>query len=215
MKKILLLFTFLTLSISISAQPKQIIKGAVIDKYESPLPGAKVTTLNGAEVTTTNADGTFTLEVPVWTKCLIAQYEGMANKKINLNGEDVYFRMSPKIKSQWFILCNYTFLSTDVDNASLGGIMGGRMGKWGWYGNLGISLTDRNDVNGCFTVGVSKRIIDELHVYCGGGFVFTFDPCAEIGLIGKISNHLLLNAGYQVCPADASHYVKIGVGYAF
>ena len=32
---------------------------------------------------------------------------------------------------------------------------------------------------------------------------------------GKISNHLLLNAGYQFCLTENSHHIRIGVGYAF
>lgn len=54
----------------------KIITGKVVDKTGEPLPGALVSATGGAETVATEADGTFTIEVPVWLKNLTASYAG-------------------------------------------------------------------------------------------------------------------------------------------
>ena len=118
----------------------------------------------------------------------------------------------------------------------MGGLMGGRLGKWGWYGKFHIGTEyDENRVILNGTVGVTKRIINPLHVYVGFGYgllpyrryseysvygwVRTYDALVpEIGLIGKIANHFLIHAGYQSMidfDARVVHTINVGFGYAF
>lgn len=164
------------------------IKGAVVDKNENPLPGAKVMTINGSQETKVNTDGTFSLEVPIWTESLIARYSGMSDKKLKVGAGDMIFRMNPKQKGNWFVGANYSVVfETYYKPGHAGGLMVGYLGK-------------------------TKRIIPPLHVFVGGGIDNNVNsPIFELGLIGKIGNHLLVNGGYQVL----SNVLFIGAGYAF
>lgn len=190
------------------------IKGAVVDKKENPLPGAKVLTINGSQETTVNNDGTFSLEVPIWTESLVAKYSGMSDKKLKVGSGDMIFRMNPKQKGFWF-LCGD--LSIPLSNRGIAGsVMGGYLGKWGGYGKATLGVItrgygDRLYFN--FTAGITKRIIEPLHVFVGGGIDSDSDGCfcVEFGLIGKIGKHLLVNGGYQIF----SNAIFIGAGYAF
>lgn len=236
------------MSVAASAQTTRVIKGAVIDKNGNPLPGATVTATGGSEVTTVDADGTFSMEVPVWLKSATAQYAGMAKKKMKVGVGDMIFRMKPKV-NQWFIVADYAHLfEADLDIAgNMGGLMAGRLGKWGWYGKFNLGkIRDiysyqnfyydyyydyyyyrTNDVLvWTLTAGITKRIINPLHVYIGLGAgcmdeEYTFIS-PEIGLIGKIKNHFLLHVGYQPMievGRDSGEYVchvlNVGLGYAF
>ena len=94
--------------------------------------------------------------------------------------------------------------------------MGGYLGKWGGYGKATLGVItrgygDRLYFN--FTAGITKRIIEPLHVFVGGGIDSDSDGCfcVEFGLIGKIGKHLLVNGGYQIF----SNAIFIGAGYAF
>lgn len=294
MKKVFFLFAVCAVSIAASAQTTRVIKGAVIDKKGNPLPGATVNATGGSDMTTVDADGSFSMEVPIWLKRATAQYAGMKDKTIKIKGDDLVFRMKPDRKMQWFIIANYSRLTSGsfknsssysfpgyssgsysdpgfsyIDNrtydysGNMGGLMFGRLGKWGWYGkfNVGSIVTDVTYVSTRYnmanydssngvstntdsydyddgliavsvTAGVTKRIIDPLHVYLGLGAGYVKDygtiVSPEIGLIGKLKNHYLLHFGYQpMIIVDSErlgyrdgapglfHVLNIGIGYAF
>ena len=258
MKKIFLMFAVCAMSIAVSAQTTRVLKGAVIDKDGNPLPGATVNATGGSEVTTVDADGSFLMEVPIWLKRATAQYAGMKDKTLKIKGDDLIFRMKPDQRRQWFIIANYSRIvsgnytktwysvgrySGGFDySGNMGGLMFGRLGKWGWYGKFnaglfeeegyvyysGYSYSDSShrsgeDVIGTATAGVTKRIINPLHAYIGfGAGAYDDYPVVtpEIGLIGKIKNHFLLHFGYQpVVPTGGDltvfHVLNIGLGYAF
>ena len=289
MKKIFLMFAVCAMSIAASAQTTRVLKGAVIDKDGNPLPGATVNATGGSEVTTVDADGSFSMEVPIWLKRATAQYAGMKDKTVRIKGQDVIFRMKPDKKRQWFIIANYSriasgsfsrthnypgysFSSGDgysyIRNATfdysgnMGGLMFGRLGKWGWYGKFNVgqmavvekSFTtyynkanfdsskgsstdtysyDHGELVWTVTLGVTKRILEPLHMYLGIGageidrFGTVVSP--EIGLIGKIKKHYLIHVGYQPMittegyndgyyygdSPSVFHTINIGLGYAF
>ena len=245
MKKIFLMFAVCAMSIAASAQTTRVLKGAVIDKAGNPLPGATVNATGGSEVTTVDADGSFSMEVPIWLKRATAQYAGMKDKTLKIKGDNLIFRMSPDNRRQWFVIANYSrIVSGDYSKSTrrveysgnMGGLMFGRLGKWGWYGKFNAGLleidkhyytsgysNDHEEVVGTATVGVTKRIINPLHAYFGlGSGAFDGDVVVtpEIGLVGKIKNHFLLHFGYQpVVPTsgnvDVYHVLNIGLGYAF
>lgn len=237
MKKMFFMIAALAMSIAASAQTTRVIKGAVIDKNGNPLPGATVTATGGSEVTTVDADGTFSMEVPVWLKSATAQYAGMANKKMKVGAGDMIFRMRPK-ESQWFIIANYTrWLGYDRyggGDGNLGGLMAGRLGKWGWYGKFCLGEANakdyyyyydgstRHDFVGNASFGVTKRIINPLHAYIGfgggKGFTGSGELIPELGMIYKIKNHFLINLTYQCLldlDANTAHGISAGFGYAF
>lgn len=288
MKKVFFLFAVCAVSIAASAQTTRVIKGAVIDKKGNPLPGATVNATGGSDMTTVDADGSFSMEVPIWLKRATAQYAGMKDKTLKIKGDDFIFRMKPDKKRQWFIIANYSRLTSGsvMDSYSynypgyvsgaysssgysyryeytydysgnMGGLMFGRLGKWGWYGkfNVGTIHTDEtsvykrynkanydssdgvttdtyhsnySDIPWSVTAGVTKRIIDPLHVYLGLGAgevtYYGVIVSPEIGLIGKIKKHYLIHTGYQpmvlvdnnhVESSNVFHVINIGLGYAF
>lgn len=215
MKKILILLFILAASITANAQTTRVIKGAVVDKKENPLPGAKVSTTNGSQETTVNNDGTFSLEVPIWTERLVAKYSGMSNKKQKVGEGDMFFRMYPK--GFWFVGANYSVVFESYNKPGhAGGFMFGYLGKWGGYGKATLGVISYNKWSNSlyqnYTIGVTKRIYEPLHVFLGGGIDNNVNsPVFELGLIGKIGNHLLVNGGYQVL----SNVLFVGAGYAF
>ena len=216
MKNIIIMLFIFAACITANAQTSRVIKGAVVDKDENPLPGAKVMTINGSQETKVNTDGTFSLEVPIWTESLIARYSGMSDKKLKVGAGDMIFRMNPKQKGNWFVGANYSVVfETYYKPGHAGGLMVGYLGKWGGYGKatLGvISYKRSTSLYQNYTIGVTKRIIPPLHVFVGGGIDNNVNsPIFELGLIGKIGNHLLVNGGYQVL----SNVLFIGAGYAF
>ena len=224
MKKIFLMLAVCAMSIAVSAQTTRVLKGAVIDKDGNPLPGATVNATGGSEVTTVDADGSFSMEVPIWLKRATAQYAGMKDKTLKIKGDDLIFRMKPDKRKQWFIIANYSRIVSGnysktmyygyTENfrldysGNMGGLMFGRLGKWGWYGKINVGLLEmevngttsssyydysskmtkyntytyhdnEDEVIGTVTAGVTKRIINPLHAYFGLG-VGGFDEEAVI-----------------------------------
>jgi len=266
MKKFIFTFALLAITFAASAQTTRVIKGVVIDKKGNPLPGATVNATGGSDMATVDADGSFSMEVPIWLKSLTAQYAGMKDKRIKIKGDDIVFRMKPNYNKQWFIIANYSRLISGGYNrsyvrgyetydysANMGGLMFGQIGEWGWYGkfNCGNATLkcdyyfnyDYATNNGCYeneTVvwsvsgGVTKKIIEPLHMYIGFGGGKTEEHhttiflSPEIGLIGKFKKHYLLHIGYQPMISihnewwqsyseniRVCHVLNFGIGYAF
>lgn len=207
MKKLFFMFAVLAMSITASAQTTRVIKGAVIDKNGNPLPGATVTATGGSEITTVDADGSFSLEVPVWLKSATAQYAGMKNKKVKIKNGDVIFRMTSKQDRQWFLVGNYSLCVGDGEVLGhMGGLMGGLLGKWGWYGKFNVGQSwyyddyyyssyynlnyddfdiddyKRTEFQFNVTFGVTKRIVNSLHCYLGIGPGFVPEAYDDSGI---------------------------------
>lgn len=231
MKRMIIAFAVFAMSFAASAQTTRVIKGAVIDKNGNPLPGATVGANGGSEVTTVDADGLFSMEVPIWLKTATAQYAGMKKKKLKVSDNDMIFRLKEK-DSQWFIIANYTHrLGYESHaNCNLGGLVVGSLGKWGWYGNLSFGSAAYNNYYYNFsihefavnaTVGVTKRIVNPLYAYLGFGAGKSFassELTPELGVIFKIKKHFLINMNYQLITdldGDLSHGIGVGLGYAF
>lgn len=227
MKKLFIMFAVVAMSMTAAAQSTRVIRGAVIDKNGNPLPGATVEATGGSEVTTVDADGTFSMEVPMWLNKATARYAGMRNNTMKINGGDLIFRMKNASKKQWYLMANYgRIISESYVNTNTGGLMAGFLGKWGWYSklNFGSASVDseydeysEGEIVGNFSTGVSKRIIPQLHAYIGIGFgvapvgrnysyYYDYDRyyCSsevavfpEIGFIAHLFNHLTINASYS------------------
>lgn len=213
MKKNLFLIVTLVFCMSAAAQTQRVLKGAVIDKNENPLPGAKVSTQNGTHVTIVKDDGSFSMEVPIWTKRLIAQYSGMKNKKLKVDSCEMIFRLFPKDKGKWFICGDYSIIFEHSGHAI--SLMGGYLSKWGGYAKATLGSTNLGPgVFQNYTVGITKRIIEPLHVFVGVGIqnISNQNFCLELGMIGKIGNHVLVNGGFQI---RKPNILFLGAGYAF
>lgn len=182
MKRIFFMLLFCsTLCAGLMAQSTRVITGAVIDKNGNPLPGALVEATGGAESAVVDADGTFSIEVPIWLKSLTAKYTGFKDKKMIIDSSDLLFEMKkihafiPKNESVWFtnLVVSYT-VNGEIDlegaDAMRVGVMAGYLGKWGGYIKLMPSLDEECRGIPAVTVGVTKRIIDQLHIYAGVGY---------------------------------------------
>lgn len=119
-------------------------------------------------------------------------------------------------KHQWFLHAQAHFSPISIENYGLG-VMGGQLGKWGWYGKIFQDLTGPQYLGNIdydlgfpsIYVGVIKRMYPWLYVHCGGGLATQYvfedynylitDPSlgVEFGFIGKF-NHLSLNLGFGV-----------------
>ena len=231
MKKIYILLIMALIAIGAAAQTTQTVHGAVIDKNGNPLPGAEVFATGGAETTVTDADGSFTLEVPIWLKSITARYAGMDDKKLktNFNGS-MLFTMSPTLKNAWFLnLVGGADFGAYGNTCGRLGIMGGRLSTWGYYGKVtlpigGPTFSMATGFQG--TIGAIRHINKSLYAYFGAGYSGVIDEdydsywegggAGELGCIVKIGRHFNFCAGYLIafgCQID--HNINFGFGYVF
>lgn len=175
MKKTLFIALSMILSLTLSAQTTKTIKGAVIDKNGNPLPGAQIEATGGAETTTVDADGTFSMEVPIWLKSVTASYPGMKNKKLKVSNDDMIFTMSNKDARQWFIEgVGGITIKDRMNDAPTFGLMGGFLGNWGGYARLSLVMessdTHSDAVLPTATMGAIKGLVKNFYLYFGGGY---------------------------------------------
>lgn len=245
MKKIFFMLALALVSMAAMAQTTRIIKGAVVDADGNPLPGATVEATNGAESTTVDADGSFSLEVPRWLNTATARYAGMRNKKLKVQDGDMVFRMSPNTDIGWFLnlVGGIVLLDRSDDEYSIVpattysiGLMGGFLGNWGGYAKLlwplNSSVVNEPAVP-TVTVGVTKRMFSFMHGYFGAGYGKVNTPYSyasdfyeshnsdgvvfDLGAIFLVKNHLSTNVGVS-CVTDFDKlnlYIQVGVGYVF
>ncbi len=220
-----------------STQATQTVRGAVIDKNGNPLPGAEVFATGGAETTVTDADGTFTLEVPVWLKSLTARYAGMSDKKLKTDfNSNMIFTMSPAIMKSWFINLEGGIDASQDGTYGRVGLMGGRLGNWGYYGKLMLPATSDVEDFGVgihFTIGAIKHVYKSIYAYLGAGYggcfdyenVYSYYDCwweaggaFEGGFIVRIGQHFNCNLGYLISSNfdyATDHNINLGIGYVF
>lgn len=183
MKKIFLLIVMAVCALSVSAQNTKTVTGAVIDKNGNPLPNALVRATGGAETVTTDADGSFTIEVPIWLKSLTAEYAGLSEKTIGVrNKSNVLFKM--KNRSQWFLNAVYgvTLASGYSEmTAHNFGLMAGFLKNWGGYMKVTVpavlttgpdayNIHEYIDYIPSISLGITKKIAKPLYIYAGAGY---------------------------------------------
>ena len=180
MKRTLLMLLMAGATIGAMAQNVREVKGTVIDKNGNPLPGAKIEATGGAENTVTDADGTFSMEVPRYLKSLTATYPGMRTKKLKIeNNNDLLFEMRKGSKNHWFINAMMAHGFSLADNKAYigeGGLMFGQYigNKWGWFAKAmvgtGPDMCHICPPNSSETVGALRHIAKSLYGYVGFGF---------------------------------------------
>lgn len=233
MKKLLFMLVVACSTAVAVAQNTRVIKGAVVDKNGNPLPGAVVEATNGAESTVVDADGTFSLEVPIWLKSITAKYAGMRDKKLSTNRNDHVFYMSKKTQGHWFANLSYgACLDEDATYYSRIGVMAGYYASWGAYARIMPST-----VSGVpsFSVGVMKNIKNKVIPYLGLGlteglyyesyysyyshyFYEYWDGeitgQVDIGALVNVSSKFHINVGYSI-NFELNHEFIVGMGYTF
>lgn len=228
MKKLLLLMTFVICVLSVNAQNTKVITGAVIDKNGNPLPNALVEATGGAENVTTDADGTFRIEVPIWLKSLTAKYAGCRDKKIKIKDKSrLIFDMKPKGEECWFLDAVYS-ANFSSDYFTRIGLMGGYLGNWGGYAKVLMPL-ETEDAIPSVTVGVIKQVAQPVYLYFGAGYSPVFEyirwgywnyydgAMFDIGAIIRIKK-FNVGIGYSFSTSFENvnnSSVQISVGYCF
>lgn len=169
MKKILFVMLCCMASICVFAQSTttKVVNGAVIDKNGNPLPGAVVEATGGAESTVVDADGTFSIEVPVWLKSLTARYAGMEDNKKKIKNKNMIFQMEPK-QGSWFvnIVGGYEF----SDEFYRAGIMAGYIKNWGAYIKVMPCIYSDEVFKPSISIGGIKRLTNHINVFLGVGY---------------------------------------------
>jgi hypothetical protein len=169
----------------------KIITGAVIDKNGNPVPGATVKATGGAETVVVDADGTFSIEVPVWLKSLTASYPGLGETKMKTNAlNQMVITLKSRNRTYGFVnlVGQYrTTVGSDFKIPVQGefGFMGGAYRSWGGYLKVvircvGTGIETRYDGYERFeplpttTFGAIKRITPNFNVFFGGGVGFNY-----------------------------------------
>ncbi|WP_437921545.1 SusC/RagA family TonB-linked outer membrane protein [Sphingobacterium sp. LRF_L2] len=101
MKNKLLVQCVMTLALLLVSQlifaQQRTIKGKVVDETGSPLVGATVKVKGGSEGTTTDLQGTFSLEVAANAQVLEASYIGYQAKEAPISGGEVNIQLQPNV----------------------------------------------------------------------------------------------------------------------
>lgn len=79
----------------IAAAQTRVLKGKVVDETQSPLTGATVKVKGTTTATTTDAEGTFSLNIPNEAKFLEVSYIGYALKEVPIVGSDMSIALEP------------------------------------------------------------------------------------------------------------------------
>lgn len=225
--------TLVISALGANAQNTKVITGAVIDKNGNPLPNALVEATGGAESVTTDADGSFRIEVPIWLKSLTAKYAGLQDMKIKLNrGNQIIFEMGPKTGS-WFLDAAYSANITPDEYFTRLGLMGGYLGNWGGYAKVLMPIGADGYATPSVTVGVIKQVSNPVYLYLGAGYSPVFVPydyyygdyewdyydgaMFDIGAIFKVKK-FNVGVGYSISTdfeGYVNHSVQLSVGYCF
>lgn len=189
MNRLYSLICVLILSIAcLSAQ--NVITGTVTDSEGNPVPGAKVTVVNGTESAITELDGTFRIETKFPAKEIMVYYVGMQTVKMAVK-KDMTVKLTKtnwwnKIPDSysWFVSLQGVFPESGMKKPAFG-VMAGRVKNIGWYlkgvynGNAATDGTYKEQywTTGeykksyyAFTGGVIVRLNCALHAYGGVGY---------------------------------------------
>lgn len=195
-RNIILVFAALCGTFCAGAQMKttRTITGMVVDKNGNPLSGAEVRAEGGAETVYTNADGSYSIEVPVTLKKLTASYTGLRDQKLSTTASpNVIFTLKPIKRTRGFV--NLVGGASKVLGGEMtvdgmipqAGVMGGAYRSWGGYfkivmGFLGPEIYDSYGYGEHFgqmplmTGGVIKRISQNFNILVGAGAGVNYNP---------------------------------------
>lgn len=225
-KSVLMILLCCLASVSVMAQSTKEIKGAVIDKNGNPLPGAVVESTGGAESATVDADGTFSMEVPVWLKKVTARYAGMESKTKKIKNGDILFELSPK-KNKWFVSLVGSF---DLNSTEMGriGVMAGYIRSWGGYVKVAPTIYGDGIELPAITAGVVKSLSNTVNLYLGLGLMpygeydrwddwVEYGLGIELGTIINLSDRFNLTAGVGLSDlieiSDCIRCVELQLGF--
>ena len=195
----------------------RVITGAVIDKNGNPLPGAIVSATGGAETVTADADGSFTIEVPLWLKSLTASYPGLGEKKMKTKVSQPMVFTLQKNRTQGFVnligACAFQLGAPDGGPSPVGqlGIMAGVYRSWGAYAKITFGIAgggrdsygEKFDHSPSVTVGVIKRISPTVNLFLGLGACYNYGMGYNNGHYDEYIDDYVYNRHYEMCYAHA------------
>lgn len=237
MKRILGVILFGLISVvSVTAQIEyRMVKGCVIDKNGNPIAGAEVIATGGGESVLTDADGSFRLSVHPYLKSLTASYTGFKSKTMKTRfGSDMIFTLKLQNTQPGFlnVLGGVNYNDCGFSRAGVLGLMGGQLGKWGYYAKVMTHLYegDMKTISG--TVGVIKSFYRQnSYLYLGAGYSYYSNElmpywwsrhnyngfAIDLGYILRPCKHFNLNIGATLNCLEglADAVFHAGVGYVF
>lgn len=186
-RNIILVFAALcgTFCAGAQMQTTRTITGMVVDKNGNPLSGAEVRAEGGAETVYTNADGSYSIEVPVTLKKLTASYTGLRDQKLSTTASpNVIFTLKPVKTTHGFV--NLVGGASKVLGGEMtvdgmipqAGVMGGAYRSWGGYFKIVMGFAGPKPGNAwnehfgqmpLMTGGVIKRISQNFNILVGAG----------------------------------------------
>lgn len=217
MKRLFFVMAFCLCGFAVMAQTTRTVKGMVVDKYGNPLPGAIVEVYKGAESTTVDADGSYSLEIPILSKYIVARYGGMSPKRKKISGDEITFYLN---SSQWFVNAVVSLMvsgdrqvgwNEEISSGTMRyGIMFGQTWNWGWYSKILFGY--EHNMDPAITVGFTKRLSSKFHMYAGAGYasVESHDEwnCGDTGYCYR-HDAIMLDLGFMIKPTE---HFNINIG---
>lgn len=163
------------------------ITGMVVDKNGNPLSGAEVRATGGAETVYTEADGSYTIEVPITLKSLTASYTGLKDSKLRTTSfNNMIFTLKPVNTTHGFVNLVGGFSKVIGSEPAINGVipqlgvMGGAYRKWGGYAKVVIGFLGPTIYSGygydesfpqlpLITGGVIRRLSKNVNLLVGAG----------------------------------------------
>lgn len=209
MKRLMAMLLCVVMAIGAAlAQDSKTITGIVVDQNGNPIAGAEVIAAGGGITAITDADGSFTMDVPVLLKKVIASYPGSYDETVSISDiSRLVITLTQKKPLSGFLsfIGSAGFGSYEVENirhnnhlAYGAGLMGGQLGNWGWY-LKGMYNGIGSYSGGMMTAGATKQIgKSSSHVYLGAG-LSSYDgywgPAVDFGAIIKIGKNFNIITG--------------------
>lgn len=166
----------------------RVITGMVVDKNGNPLSGAEVRATGGAETVYTEADGSFSIEVPVTLKSLTASYTGLRDCRLRTTSyNNMIFTLKDFNRTNGFVSvvgsCNFALNSTPSIDGAIPqlGLMGGAYRKWGGYLKVLMGFGGQkyvtqyyNEVEGfphfpVISGGAIRKLNEKFNIFFGAG----------------------------------------------
>lgn len=228
-KLVLIISSIMFCGMLVNAQTTKSLSGTIIDKYGNPIPGAVVMATGGADNTTTDMDGNFVYDIPLYLESVTVKYPGMFSKRVSLNKKNEYHndKLIVKMKSKSGVWFAEGLIGYSTPDQAHFGIMGGYLGNWGGY----FKATVSTDPFGSGIVGVTKSIGNDFYFHLGtgiGGYSYHEDRgyyqrsrntghAYDFGIIKLYNNRM--TTSFSITPITNYRTigcnVSVGVGYAF
>lgn len=193
MKKIALLLGLLIGGFQL-ASAQSVVTGTVTDTHGGPIPGARVSTPDGATTVLTELDGTFRLETDSRPRYLAIDYVGMASKRVRPSNSPLNIKLS---KGNWSRHYQGEFsivysLVNDKPYNTLGveTVHGARLNKYIFLGaGAGLQYTFSVDQTTIPVFGNAKFFLpvnDNLEPFISGSAGYAFGLNSGEGFYGNV-----------------------------